>query len=201
MISILNLAEQCSTILGEGNLQGLIQSVKNAFAVVVKRQWYEGRNDGVNEINGSFLFTFNDIKPVLDAQTEQYYIEIPSSYLETVDERGINHVSFMKGSNKPFIRLSPGALGLISGLRSYNMGGNQVYSIEGTRMYFPKMKKSDVETDTNVVRGLLLKMALAFDTADVDANLNISPNIGADIVKEVVNLYQGREDHIDKTLA
>lgn len=189
MITILNIAEQVRSILGRGNLQELIQACKNAYASAVASAWFGSRDNGVSEVNGSFIFTFNDVKPQLDIQTDQYFILIPSSYIELPHEYGINQACFMHSQDKPFIRFAPSTFGLYSGLKSFVMGGNQVFSVEGNRMYFPKMKKADVEVN-NEVRGILLKLTVALDEVKEDEQLNISPLIQDAIVNSVLQKYQ-----------
>ena len=199
MITILNIAEQVRSILGRGNLQELIQACKNAYASAVASAWFGSRDNGVSEVNGSFIFTFNDVKPELDIQTDQYYILIPSSYVELPHEYGINHVSFMHSQDKPFVRLPPSSFGLFAGLKSSVMGGNQVFSDEGNRMYFPKMVENDVFVNSEV-RGMLLKLTVALDTADADEPLNISPLMQDMIVTNVLSKYQIRPDSLTENL-
>ena len=199
MITLLNIAEQCYTILGKGSVQELIQAVKNAYATAVKNSWFEGKKEGIDEINGSFVYTYKDIKPVYDTDVDTYYITIPTSYLELPHEIGINQVSFMKGKNVPFVRLAQGALGLFSGLKSFVMGGNQVFFVEGDRMYFPKMKMTEIEVNGET-RGLILVLTLALDEVDVDEKLNISPAIQDEIISLVLQKYATKEKGITDTL-
>jgi len=199
MITLLNIAEQIKEILGKGNLQALVQAVKNAYATAVKQQWFEGRESGVSEINGSLIFTFNNVLPAEDENTNQFFIEIPSSYMELPHELGINHVSFMHGQETPFVRLPPSSFGLFVNLRSFAMGGNQVFTVEGNRMYFPKMVENDVFVNSEV-RGLLLKLTVALDTADADDPLNISPLMQDMIVTNVLNKYQIEPDSLTEKL-
>lgn len=199
MMTILNLAEQCYAILKKGTVQEYAQAVKQAYATAVKKHWYEGKAEGVDEINGSFVVAHPDLQPELDSSTGQYYVLIPTSYLELPHEMGINHVSFMKGQDAPFVRFALGQFGLFSGLKSFVMGGNQVFQVEGNRMYFPYMKRSDVFV-RDEVRGILLKLTIGLDTTDVDAQLNISPAIADEIVSMVVSKYQAKEKTLTNNL-
>jgi len=189
MITILNIAEQVRSILGRGNLQELIQACKNAYASSVKALWFEGRADGVSEIGGSFIYTFNDVKTAFDENTNQFYITIPSSYIELPHDIGINQVSFKNSQDKPFIRFAPASFGLFSGLKSFAMGGNQPFSVEGNRMYFPKMKEEEAIVNNEPV-GILLKLTVALDTIEADEPLNISPLVQDSIVSSVLQKYQ-----------
>jgi len=188
MISLRNIAEQCQSILGKGSTQELIQASVNAYAAVVKTLWYGTLQTGISELNGSFIYTFKDQFLKLDDDTEMYFIEIPSSYLDLPHGQGINQVSWMNSQDKPFVRLGAGAFGLFAGLDAYSLGGNQVYTEENNRMYFPKITKMDIGRGLDR-KGILLKMAIALDEADVDIQLNISPDVMQGIVTMVVNQY------------
>jgi len=198
-MTLVNLAEQCFAILKKGTIQEYIQAVKNAYGTIVKKHWYEAKADGIDEVNGSFIVTFRNIKPELDIHTEKYYITIPSSYLELPNQMGVNHISFMNGQDVPFALLPSGISGLLTNLKAFAMGGNQLAEIEGNRMYFPKMKNSDVVV-RDEVRGLLLKLTIAFDGYDDDAQLNISPTISDEIVSMVVDKYQAKEKGLTNNL-
>lgn len=199
MITLLNIAEQIKDTLGKGNLQALTQAVKNAYATAVKQLWFEGRESGISEVNGSLIFTFNNVLPAEDENTNQFFVTIPSSYMELPHEMGINHVSFMHSQDTPFVRLPPNSFGLFAKLRSFAMGGNQVFMVEGNRMYFPKMIENDVFVN-NEVRGMLLKLTVALDTVDADEPLNISPLIQDMIVTNVLAKYQIQPDSLTENL-
>lgn len=192
--SLFKLSEQCKSILGKGSYQELIEAVKQAYSSVVKLQFYENKQDGIAEVDGQFIFTFGKetaLTPVLDVLTDKYYITIPSSYLRLPHEMGINQVSFIQG--KPFARIGTGSIGMWSNLKAFALGGLQVYAVEGFRMYFPKMtaeNKGDI----------LLKMVIALDTSDADAELNISPDMADQIVNMVAQKYSPKEKEISDKL-
>jgi len=199
MISLRNIAEQCGSITKKGSTQELIQASVNAYGLIVKKLWYEGRNDGVSEINGSFIFTFKDLLPTFDDDLGMFFITIPSSYLELPNESGVNMVSWMRSQDRPFVRLGTGAFGLFAGLQSSELGGNDIYTIEGSTMYFPNFKDIDVNI-SGKTRGILLKLAIAFDDIDIDEQLNISPAIQGEIVDMVVARYQPRPNTLTDNL-
>jgi len=199
MISLLNIAEQCQAILGKGTAQELVQAVRNSYGVAVKNNWFENKQNGIDEINGGFQYTYSDLKPELDRNTNKYYITIPSSYLELPHQMGINHVSFMDGQDSPFLIIATSQSALFSGLKSEGMGGLQKARPEGNRMYFDDMAKTDIIVNNNN-RGILLKITVGLDTVDVDEQLNISPSVTAEIVDAVVNLYQIKERGAKDTL-
>jgi len=174
--SIFKLAEQCRVFLPSVDIQVLIASVIDAYAVMAKREWFENKADGMSEVDGVFLYTFKDIVPAEDCDRCLWYIDVPSSYLRLPHEMGINWVSYMK-DKMDFVRISN--LGLWSNLKAFVLGGRQPYFIEGTRMYFPKM-------DSSNNGNILLRMAISLDKVDVREELNIPPNVASSIVDYVV---------------
>ena len=192
MISLRNIAEQCRSVLGKGSIQELIQASINAYAVAAKASWYEGQKAGISEVNGSFIYTFKDQFLQFDDDTEMYFIEMPSSHLDLPHDQGVNQVSWMNSQDQPFVRLGVGALGLFAGLDSAGMGGLEVYTREGDRMYFPNVKKTDIGIGLDR-KGILLKMAIALEEADVDMQLSIPPDVMQSIVTMVVEQYAPKE--------
>lgn len=192
MTSLYKIAEKCILIVPKVPIQALLSSVVDVYASMAKKEWYENKADGVSEVDGTFIYTFGKSSPLVpevDTDTDLYYITIPSSYLRLPHEMGINSVSFMKEQNYPFVRIT--STGLWNNLKSNVF--KQTYMVEGNRLYFPKM--------TSVNKGnILLKMAIALDTADVDQQLNIPPNMVDEIVNIVVAKYQPKEPKTPENL-
>jgi len=193
MTSLYKISEQAIRILGKGEPQEIIELVKQAYSSVAKLQFYENKNDGVSEVNGSFVYTFKNNTPKKDNQLDIYYVDVPSSYLELPHEMGINQVSFLKSQDAPFVRLTSSSLGLFANLKSSVFGGLQPYYVESKRIYFPLMN--------NVNKGdILIKLAIALNEVDVDEELNISPNIIESIISQVVQLYAPSQEKKPDTL-
>ena len=182
-VSLYNLAEQVVSAIGsdKAEYQAIIQACKNAYAQVELKMWYAGRLEGVSEVSGSSIYTFNGLTPELDSAVNQYYIMLPSSYVGIPNEMGVNFVGFAMSQDRPFARFASGMQGLFAGLKSNVMGGNQVYEITGDKVHFPKMKKIEVAD-------IMLKLSIGFSD-DPDEELNISPNVMDEIVSMVAQKF------------
>lgn len=188
-VSIYRISEQCRVILEKRvSIQVLIPAVIDAYGFIAKQQFYENTKFDTQEIDGSFINVFNSIQPILDCDRDQYFIIIPSSYLILPHEIGITWISFMKDKTS-FVRVQN--WGIFNGLKSAVMGGRQVYEVEGTKIWFPKM-------DANNIGPILLKLAIAYDSIDPYEQLNIGPNIVNDIVNIVVAPYMNKQNPIEK---
>lgn len=183
MVSLYEIAEKCKYQLGSvGDFQALISTVIDSYSTVAKMSFYENKQDGVSEIDGEFIYTFGkntSLTPSLDLDTDEYYIIIPSSYLRLPCEYGISSVAYMQGQSSQFVRVSTGNAGMWSNIKAGLLGGRQTYYVEGTRMYFPKMK--------NTTKGnILLKMAVALDDMEKDDRIDEPLNISRDVVDQIV---------------
>lgn len=184
--SLYKLAEQTKSLVGErAEMQELIESVRQSFGSAVKLLWYENKKNELSEIDGAFVYTFGKdpaIVPELDTRTKQYFIPIPSTYISLPHEMGIVQVSYMESQDAPFARLANGAWGLFAGLKSSELGGVQPFYSEGMKIYFPKMKSTEVGE-------ILLKLSIGLDGIDVRENLNIPLNIQDQIVNMVIQKF------------
>lgn len=181
--NIIRLAEEVKRRTGKGEIQELTFAVREQLGVFAKANFWQGRNDGVTELDGQFLYPFNSLNPVLDSDGNgEYYIEIPSAYLSLPYEWGINSVSLQGSSKVPFIRTTSGYQGLMSGTMSEGMEGFDIYYVISNRMYFPNMTVASVAP-------IRLVLGVAFDTLDDEDDINISPDIQAQIVNALVQYY------------
>lgn len=199
MASLYKIAEQVQAITGKGNLQAIIESVKNVYASQCKLSWFENKAEGINEVNGIFVYTFKNISPELDCDLNLFYIDVPSSYLNLPNEMGVNQVSFMKGQNRAFVRVGSSSWGMWTNLKSGLLGNNQIYFMEqaisepNSKIYFPNM-------DENNKGNILLKLTVAVDTTDVEAEINIPPNIVDNIVNAIIVKYASKVDPVPDNL-
>ena len=184
MISLYNIAQQAQRKIEKASWQEILQATRNCYASVVKQEWYEAKGLDVNEIQGAFIVTFKNIKIQLDKDLNQYFIEIPSTYLGLPQENGINWVCFMTDLDNCFVMCNAGTIGRMNQIQAGVMGGDQLYYVVNSdnsmRMYLPRMNNECC------LKPILLRLTLALDTYNVDAPLNVPPNIQKQIVDMVV---------------
>lgn len=189
-ISLYKIAEKARIVLEKRvSLQVLVSDVASAYATIARQRWFENTQFDEQEIDGAFITTFKNLEPTLDLDVDQYYIMIPSTFLSLPHQAGIKWVANMKDS-KSWVRIDN--WGLLSGIKAGLMGGRQVYTVEGNRMYFPKMRKDDSECK------IILKLAIALDNVDPYDELNIPSDMEDAIVKEVVGIYVQKANPIEK---
>ena len=186
--SLYKIAEQCKSLIGKGNYQEYITAVSQAFATVVKQEFFNGKQDGISEINGAFIFSFSGVAVSLDATRNKYYATLPASYINLPHDYGVVSISTIEGEESPFVKIAAGQMGLFVGIDAEGFQGQQPYYIEGdpnqgARIWLPKLKASDD------VDELLVKLSLSLDGVDVDTSLALSPELQQQVVMMVVNQY------------
>ncbi len=191
MASKIRIAEQSRLLLGgKPSLQELMLYANQAFATVVMENWWANKSQGENDINGNFIYAFNDNDILLDTPKNIYYSVLPSSFLGNIPhEMGIPHVSYMESYNKPFIRLSNGMPALFQGLQSSNFDGNDTFFVENNRIYLPT-----ISTSTSCTSKLLIKLVVALDGINDQEQISIPPDIEAKIVAMCVAMYSQKQN-------
>lgn len=186
------LGEQAQRVLAGGYvgdqdqiaIQELMITVEQEFASAVKMNWYQNKNmDGVSEVNGAFIYSFEDIPVALNSATNKYYATLPASYIDLPHELGLHHISKMQSQEIPFVRLPNGYGGLLYGLPSVSMEGMDTYFVENNIVVLPTLSN----LDTSVT--LLMKLAVSLDGIEEDTPINVPPDIQKMIVDGVVKRY------------
>lgn len=178
-VTLLYLAEQCKTISGISDIQFILSLVKQSYASAVKANWYSNRNEGTYEIGGANVYSFKSLSPALDTDLDQYYIDIPSSYLDLPHSMGVVSASYMKSQGQPFIVIPNGYLALSNGQIWSGMENYMTCYVDGQRMYFPDMSSVSVGD-------ILLKLAVSLDDFDVDTPVNIPSDVQDAIMSMVI---------------
>lgn len=181
--SFYKMAEQVLSAGGKGELQELIEAVRQSYGTAIRMLWYENKKNDLGELDGSSVFTFKNIDQQLDPDTLMYYIPLPSASVALPHEMGIVTVCFMQSQTRPFVRIASGALALWAGVRAWAMGANQVYFQDGKNLVFPKMKAIDSTAK------ILLKLAVGVDLVEADELINIPLNVQDQIVNMVLQKF------------
>lgn len=181
MANLYKIAEKARVILEDrATVQILLSFVESAYGNVARKRWFENTQFDEQQVDGVFITTFKGLKPILDLERDMFYIIIPSSYLMLPHQAGINWVANMKDRTS-YVRVSN--WGLYENIKAGIMGGRQVYEVDGNRMYFPKMTKSDSKCE------LILKLSVALNNVDPYEELNIPVDMEDEIVTMVVSMF------------
>ena len=185
------LAEQVRLILGgKPSFQECILATNQAYGYVVRTNWWANKNQGENDINGNFIYAFDNNDILKDTNKNLYYSVIPSTFLGNIPhEMGIPHVSYQQSYDKPFIRLTNGQPALFRGLQSSNFEGNDTFFVENDKIYLPTINIS-----TSCTAKLLIKLVVALEGLDDETEISIPPDLQWEIVSNAVSLYSNKQD-------
>jgi hypothetical protein len=181
-VSLYQLAQRVQRKTGKGTWNEVIADVRSCYAFVVKNVWFENKKMDIGELDGSFIIPFYNQMPILDTTTNLYSVDLQSNYVQLPQEGGLVSVSYMNKPNTNFVLVNAGTASRLSNIKAGVMGGRQTYYVLNTKMYFPNMNNT-----TNLP--VLVKLGCAIDNYDVDATINISPNLQEQIVDMCIAKY------------
>lgn len=147
----------------------------------------EGLKTGDPHIPSNYIATFRNLPVIVDEETAQWYVEIPSSYLSLPNNLGIYQVSGMKNIRKPFVISDSGSIGIYDGLPSSYLEGRVECYVEGLRMYF------NCNARQKGITKVLMKI-ITGNPSNLGLNdpLPLSPSEAKEIVKEGVILFSSK---------
>ena len=185
------LAEQVRLALGnKPTMQECILATNQAYGYVVRTNWWTSKNEGLTDVNGNFIYAFDNNDILKDTNKNLYYSIIPSSFLGNIPhEMGIPHVSYQHSYNKPFIRLTNGQPALFRGLQSENMEGNDTFFVENDKIYLPT-----IDIKVSCTAKLLIKLVVALEGIDDETNILIPPDLQWEIVNMAISLYSQKQN-------
>lgn len=190
--TLYKIAEQIQRMISGGQpttdtavkIQELIIAVQQSFAYAVKMNLFENRREGEYDVNGAFIFTFDDVPVLYDTTKNLYYSELPTTYVALPNEMGIVQVSSMKSQFKGFVRVNPNFLSQSFGLKIAGLLGNKGYWAENNKLYYVNMDK--VNSNDKV----LLKLVVGLDGIDpYEDVIGLPPEIQDQIISAVYQKY------------
>jgi hypothetical protein len=185
------IAEQAQRIIQGGTptadsevrLDELVIFVDQAFGQLVFNSFFQNRQDGINWIDGTFVYTF--FVDVNSDTTRKYrYANIPSTYVSLPLGMGIVQVSDTQSEGESYIPVNPNFNALTDGLLVNNLGGRKAYFVENTNLYLMNLKTGFCPEK------IMIKLAGGIQNEDeLDPNVDLPLNMQKDIVAMTVQLY------------
>lgn len=188
------IAEQARNILVGGkstsdievSIRELIIFVGQAFAFIVSRKYFEGKNEGESHINGNFIYPFEE-DVLKDTANGLFYSILPAASVTLPYDMEVYQVSRIKDQTTPFVPVSNGFSGLAEGLMSGRLEGRIGYFVEDGRIYYVNMDQ------INKVEKVLMKLVAPIGSVGDEDEINISEDIQLEIVMKAIQLYREQE--------
>lgn len=190
--TLYKIAEQVQRMISGGQpssdtavkIQELIIAVQQSFATVVKATLFQNKAEGEYDINGAFIYSFDDVPVYYDTNKQLYYSDLPSTYVALPNEMGIVQIASMKSQFKSFVRVNPNFLAQSYGLKIAGLLGNKGYWAENNKVYYVNMDK--LNANSNV----LIKLVVALDSLDpYEDEIGLPPEVQDMIITAVYQKY------------
>lgn len=189
------LAEQARRIILGGHptpdsgvkIQELIIHVSQAFANIVRQTFFQGKAEGDPWINGSFIYTFKNVKVEEDKEIDKFFVKMPATTVTLPYDIGVFQVSNMKDQANAFKPVSSGFEAMTMNLDVGRLQGKIGFYQEDNRIYFVNM------TDTEKSEKVLVKLVAPLGSIGDEDEITVNDDIQQQIVAMTVQLYRQEE--------
>ncbi len=176
------------------DIREIILLVEQAVNALVKADLLQGLAIGETYIGTQYISTFMDTPVLFDNGLDKAYSEIPCNYLSLPDDRGVYHISRMKGQDDAFVPLRNGSETLYSHSPARNLEGRAGFWTEGKRIYY----KPNIFKDG--CKGVLLKLVVASPSEIKDDEpYPIGSDMELPVIEKVLEIMgvNGPVDHVN----
>lgn len=189
------LAEQAQRIILGGHptpdsgvkIQELIIYISQAFSNIVRQTFFQGKAEGEEYINGSFIYTFKNVKVKEDKDLDKFFTDLPATTVTLPHDIGVFQVSHMKDQAHAFRPVAPGFEAQTEGLAVGELEGRIGYYPEDNRIYFVNMK------DTEQSEEVLVKLVAPLGSIEDEDEITVNDDIQLQIVTMAIELYTREE--------
>jgi hypothetical protein len=147
-----------------------------SLSSIVRNRYFQGKADETGEVDGTLHFTIHKNNVLKDENTDEYYINTPSSAVSLPFGIDIRRVWSKKG--KGYIEVPGGFNDLYAGMEASMLGGNIGFYRLGGNLVFVNMNNANKPNEVSVT------MLLPFGNLDEDDEINIP----SDMVDEVIEI-------------
>ncbi len=120
----------------EYDIREIIRFIEQAVNALVKSNFYASLKVGETSIGPQYISTFRSLPVEFDTELDLAYLNIPCTYLDLPDDRGVYHISPMKEQHNAFVPVRNGSATLFSHSEANNLEGRIGYWLEQNRVYF-----------------------------------------------------------------
>ena len=185
------LAEECIRILSGGHQTAdsqftfpqMIIAVGQARDSRIRTYFWENKKLGEADIDASFVKSYDDIPVSLDTAKNMYYSELPAQVVGIANDLGVYQILWQLDQTSNFVRVPNGFVALTKGLEVANMQGKNTWFREGTRVYYPVMKKKQG------IKSVLMKLIPSASSLTEDDYSYMPSELEQDVIEMVVKLY------------
>ncbi len=179
------LAEQALRIIngGDVNYEEDLDSrdiqlyITQALGALVRRGFFETKNDLIGEVNGNLVLTFPNV--AVQKDSAGFFAKLPSCTVGLMEGRGIHEVGDSGGTYIPSMN---GWANSFTSLDSLRLQGQVGYYPENNTVRFFNVKDFDGHR-------VYLKLVAAYDAIQEDQEIAIPMDMQLEIVSQTVQLF------------
>ena len=194
------LAEQILRRLSGGDasddsqydIREIMLFVGQALGFLVKANYLENLRYGDTSIGSQYISTFPGVPVQFNKTTGKAFIDLPCTYLDLPDGRGIFHISPLRQQDNAFVPVRNGSETLFSHSAAGNLEGRIGFWAEGNRVYFNK----DISREG--CNEVLLKLAVVSpESIGADDPYPISSDMEIVVIGKVLEIMGIRVENDD----
>lgn len=185
------LAEQCLNLINGGHITSDIQFSFNQAVIAVgqardyllRSLYWENKKLGEGDIDGAFIRDYDNQDVTFDTTKNMFYSDLPAQVVGLANDMGVYQILWQEDQTTSFLRIPNGTLSLTSGLQVSEFSGKIVYFKEGTKIYFPKLKRRDNPGK------VLMKLIPSSASLTEDDYSYMPAELEMQVIQAVVNMY------------
>lgn len=185
------LAEQCIRILSGGHqtadsqltMPQMVIAVGQARDNRIRSYFWENKRLGESDIDASFIKDYDNVSVALDATKNMYYSDLPAQIIGIANDIGVYQILWQLDQTSNFTRVPNGFQALTKGLEVSTMQGRNTFFREGTRVYYPVLKKKQG------VKTVLMKLIPSASSLTEDDYSYMPSETEQEVIEMVVKLY------------
>lgn len=189
------LAEECIRILSGGHQTAdsqftfpqMVIAVGQARDNRVRSYFWENKKLGEADIDGAFIKDYDNIDVTLDTVKNMYYSELPAQVVGIANDMGVYQILWQLDQTTNFVRVPNGFMALTKGLEVFNMQGKSTFFREGTRVYYPNLKKK------KGVKTVLMKLLPSASSLTEEDYSYMPSEMEQEVIEMVVKLYSTQQ--------
>jgi hypothetical protein len=189
------LAEECIRILSGGHQTAdsqltfpqMVIAVGQARDNRIRSYFWENKRLGETDIDASFIKDYDNIPVSLDAVKNMYYSNLPAQIVGIANDLGVYQILWQLDQTTNFVRIPNGFMSLTKGLDVANMQGRNTFFREGTRVYYPVLKKKQG------IKSVLMKLIPSASSLTEDDYSYMPSELEQEVIEMVVRLYSTQQ--------
>lgn len=156
--------------------------VNQALGTVLRTRFYQYKSEGEEYIDGSYIYTFDDVEVQKDTKHNKYYADLPAATIDLPNGVGIYSVGYMEDPETTFVPTPVAFPSLFKGLRSAALSKRTGFYKEGKKIFFVNM-------ENGIPCKVMIKIVAPFGDLGKCNSFDIPTDLQEEVVQRAVQLF------------